>query len=161
MKVQCKKCKSTFDKKNKDVSRSPNHFCSRSCAASYNNRRRISKSNHCKCGTKIRKHSEYCRKCANKERANAIDNMTLKEASYSKNHSNKYSRIRDRAQTLYEKNKLPCQICNYSVHVEICHKRDISDWPEDTLVKVINDRSNIVFLCRNCHWEFDHHLLKL
>lgn len=37
-KVNCKHCKTTFVKKNKDIERSPNNFCSRSCAASYNNK---------------------------------------------------------------------------------------------------------------------------
>lgn len=36
--VKCLKCDSIFLKKGNDVTRSPNHFCKQSCAASYNNK---------------------------------------------------------------------------------------------------------------------------
>jgi 5-methylcytosine-specific restriction endonuclease McrA len=57
--------------------------------------------------------------------------------------------------------KQPCQKCGYSLHVEFCHIQPITAFPEETELAVINDPSNIIVLCRNCHWEFDHGLLKL
>lgn len=43
-----------------------------------------------------------------------------------------------------------------SKHIEVCHIRPIADYPPDTLLSVINDTSNLIGLCPNCHWEFDH-----
>jgi hypothetical protein len=54
-----------------------------------------------------------------------------------------------------------CKNCGYDRHVEICHIRPINSFPEDTPVAVVNDLSNLVALCPNCHWEFDHGLLVL
>jgi hypothetical protein len=57
--------------------------------------------------------------------------------------------------------KLPCQRCQYSLHVELCHIRPLADFPETTTLGEVNHPSNIAVLCPNCHWEFDHGLLKL
>ena len=51
--------------------------------------------------------------------------------------------------------KKPCFICGYDKHVELCHIKPISEFPPETLVSEVNDISNVVQLCRNCHWEFD------
>lgn len=37
-KVHCKNCEKTFEKIPAEIKRSPNHFCSKSCAAAYNNK---------------------------------------------------------------------------------------------------------------------------
>jgi hypothetical protein len=36
MKTKCKHCSKSFDKSVAEINRSPNHFCNRSCSASYN-----------------------------------------------------------------------------------------------------------------------------
>jgi hypothetical protein len=41
-------------------------------------------------------------------------------------------------------------------HVEICHRKAISEFPKDTLIIEVNNRNNVLFLCPNCHWEFDN-----
>jgi hypothetical protein len=73
------------------------------------------------------------------------------------------SQIRNIARSKYAKSGLPaiCRNCGYEKHVEICHVRAISTFPDDTPISVINDVSNLVALCPNCHWELDHGLLKL
>jgi hypothetical protein len=38
LEVQCKNCNKNFKKRLKETKYSPNHFCSRSCAATYNNK---------------------------------------------------------------------------------------------------------------------------
>jgi CRISPR/Cas system-associated protein Cas10 (large subunit of type III CRISPR-Cas system) len=40
MKVNCKNCQKEFEKLNNQVIKHPNHFCSRSCSAIYNNKGR-------------------------------------------------------------------------------------------------------------------------
>ena len=49
-----------------------------------------------------------------------------------------------------------CEQCGWKHHVEVCHIKSISDFSKDTVVSVINDRSNLKLLCPNCHWLFDH-----
>lgn len=50
----------------------------------------------------------------------------------------------------------PCLHCGYDKHVELAHIRDISSFPDDTPLSVINSESNVIPLCPNCHWEFDN-----
>jgi HNH endonuclease len=46
--------------------------------------------------------------------------------------------------------------CGYSKHVEICHIKEVKSFPDDAKIKEINDPSNLLYLCPNCHWEFDN-----
>jgi hypothetical protein len=65
------------------------------------------------------------------------------------------------ARKVYEKSGKPkvCKICGYSKAVDICHKRPVSDFPDDTPVRDINHIDNLTCLCKNHHWELDHDLL--
>jgi ferredoxin-like protein FixX len=51
--------------------------------------------------------------------------------------------------------------CGYEKHVQICHIMPVRQFPDDATLEEINDPSNLVLLCPNCHWEFDHGLLNL
>jgi len=57
--------------------------------------------------------------------------------------------------------KSPCHNCGYSHHTELCHIKSVSSFPDDSLIEEINEEANLVYLCPNCHWEFDHQLLTL
>ncbi|KKL54245.1 hypothetical protein LCGC14_2267320, partial [marine sediment metagenome] len=52
-----------------------------------------------------------------------------------------------------------CKICGYSKHVVTCHIKEISSFNKQTLIKKVNNVSNITGLCSNHHWEMDHNLL--
>jgi predicted HNH restriction endonuclease len=54
-----------------------------------------------------------------------------------------------------------CSRCGYDKHIEVCHKRSLSSFSLDTPIAVVNHLDNLVGLCPNCHWEFDHGLLQL
>lgn len=54
---------------------------------------------------------------------------------------------------------LTCMVCGYAKHVEVCHRKPVSKFSADTMLTTINDLGNLVVLCRNHHWEFDHKLL--
>lgn len=56
---------------------------------------------------------------------------------------------------------MPCSNCGYSKHIQLCHIKPIKDFSDDTLLKDVNSPDNIIQLCPNCHWEFDHGLLNL
>lgn len=75
----------------------------------------------------------------------------------------KYSAINSNARTLqkyYEKEK-SCKNCGYDKHVEVAHIKAIADFPDNSLISEINAKDNLVYLCPNCHWEFDNNLLSL
>lgn len=77
-----------------------------------------------------------------------------------KNWQSARTAIREHAHWLFPKERLKrCFICNYSHHVEICHIKSVSSFPPEALLGEINDLSNLIGLCPNCHWEFDHGLL--
>ncbi len=37
----------------------------------------------------------------------------------------------------------------------------VADFPSTATIAEVNANSNLILFCRNCHWEFDHKLLKL
>lgn len=71
--------------------------------------------------------------------------------------------IGQHARRAYERSGKPqaCAICGYDKHVEICHKKPVSDFPGTALISEINNLSNMTPLCPNHHWELDNGLLKL
>ena len=136
-------------------------FCSRSCAAKWTNvhypkKQKIRVDKSCEvCGVSIDYRSKRCVKCSS-----FLGDMTLTEAIYEKHHrSSAYALVRTRARTEAKKyNMNTCEKCGYNKHVEIAHKKDISTFEGNTLISVINSRENLMALCPNCHWEYDHNL---
>lgn len=57
--------------------------------------------------------------------------------------------------------KLPCANCGYNLHVELCHINAITSFPKTATLGEINSKTNVIQLCRNCHWEFDNNFIKL
>src|SRR2546428_438122 len=51
--------------------------------------------------------------------------------------------------------------CAYTLHIEVCHRQAIYTFPKTALLKEINRPENLIGLCPNHHWEFDHKLLTL
>lgn len=145
-------------------------YCSRSCSAKANNknpkRKKTKKCIICKC--LINKRNSYCSDCYTKithERSENLLNHTLefytnKEWLNNTHKSNFYSHIRSMCHIQHkDKKKLPCYLCGYDKHVELCHIKPISSFSANSTVKEINAEDNVIQLCRNCHWEFDHGLI--
>ena len=140
-------------------------FCSRKCAATYNNAERYpnSKQNTCvNCAIKIDPTAkQFCRNCyleeKNQKRLEHFGNLTKQDALKIYN-----SRMHHRGAICYHAKLVmrnrdyKCCCCGYSLHVEIAHIQQVMSFSNDTLVKVINDPTNMVYLCRNCHWEFEN-----
>lgn len=138
-------------------------FCSSSCAAKHNNRvyiKRVRKQSNCRsCGKPVEHRRTLCDEC----NPWIIDwsQRTIGElrrtADYQAN-----ARVRNRARTIYRNSDRPkyCERCGYDKYYEVCHIRAISDFPDDAMVTEVNDLSNLLGLCPNCHWEFDHGLLR-
>lgn len=61
----------------------------------------------------------------------------------------------------YRKSDLPkaCAVRHYCVHYEVCYIRPINSFLPTDSIGDVNKLSNLVALCPNHHWEFDHGLL--
>lgn len=157
----CKKCQSPIPKHKRY-----NQFCGLSCSSSYNNThslKRVGPDKLCKtCGIVIGK--RWCttkRYCELHRKPDTVSNRTVKEyldTYTSRTTSNRYCGIRNIARRIMQASTVErvCQACGYKKHVEVCHIKSISSFPLDTLITEINDISNLMYLCPNCHWEFDH-----
>lgn len=162
--VICKNCNVEFFKKNYEARTCNNHYCSVKCSNSVNNksRKRSRKSKYCRCGCDITYRQNLKSKiCDDCRLMKTVDNQTVEQAISNYSGTNRYRKIRDSAHNKYKKLATNCQICNYSNHVEICHIKAISTFSLDTLVKEVNAKDNIAFLCPNHHWELDHGFIEL
>ena len=77
-----------------------------------------------------------------------------KHGSYLNSHIRLFARNR-----LKHLTTCPCFNCGYDKHVELCHIQAVSSFDDSELITSVNNETNIIPLCRNCHWEFDHNLL--
>ena len=114
-----------------------------------------------KCGKKRKKTtSDICRNCYNKGRTERILNDTtpIKETFYECGRRNRYNNVRHHATRLISSLNLKedCVCCGFSKGVQICHIKPISSFDESTAMNIVNSLDNLILLCPNCHWLFDH-----
>lgn len=171
--VKCIHCKADFLKSPTECRRSKRHFCSRSCAAKENNKgvqRNRAKRRVCsECGkafVKVKGHSSryWCPECIGSHKtawealdARAKDRTIGEERRRAhlrgKHPSWAHAYVRN-LNRKWNANLLgPCQHCQYDKHSELCHLRDMAQFPDTTPLGVVNHPDNVVALCRNCHWE--------
>lgn len=133
-------------------------FCSRSCSAVNSNKTTIKRKRTLKCkkcSCLIYKGTTYCKKCWI-EKSNNSD-LEIGSIIYSKHHrSSAFALIRARARKFMMSRVKICQKCGYDKHVEVCHIKPISDFPLTSKLSEVNHIDNLMLLCPNCHWEFDH-----
>lgn len=158
--VLCKNC----DKETKN-----SKFCSRSCSASYNNRvnKRITRTNLCvDCDSlakdyrslRCEKHTaEYNASIDAKYKLSTIGeyrNMPSvkdKHPSWVNSHIRLFARSWNKDMT-----SKCCEMCGYDKHVELAHIVPVASFDDNSTLWEVNNPSNIIALCRNCHWEFDN-----
>lgn len=143
-------------------------FCSSSCAATWNNKgkqRNPPKPRECsRCGSSFFRlndnRSNLCHKCRDEKKI--VKNMTLNDcikklSVQGKHPSWKTTQVRQH-NGWYNRNlkKLPCQKCGYTSHIELAHIKLVSSFTDSAYLEEINSSDNILVLCRNHHWEFDH-----
>ena len=145
-------------------------YCSKSCAAKINNKlvpkRTIEKQNLClECNKKLSRYkgqrkTQLCLKCFNNNKIKTTFLKTKKEMTeLSYDVAHKYEKIRQHAKRYAKKNNWVmtiCEKCGYDKHTELCHRKPIYSFLETSILKEINCRENIIFLCPNCHWELDN-----
>lgn len=170
--VNCKHCHKSFDKIPSQVKKSPNHFCSNSCSASFNNVGKVKNKpvpRTCKlCKVSFFRNggsTVYCAACY--DSIPDSEDLTLGEvanglAVKGRHPSWKWAVVRNFARNWNkDKTQKPCVNCGYSKHVELAHIKAISSFPLTATLKEVNAPHNVIQLCRNCHWEFDHGLLTI
>lgn len=142
-------------------------FCSRKCSAIYNNKKfpkvKLKEVKCIKCGkilerVSYKNYSIICKEC--KDNSIFNDTATLESVIYTQHHkSSAFALIRTRARAIAKKLGLnTCFQCGYDKHVEVCHKKPISSFSKETLILEINSVDNLIILCPNCHWEYDHEI---
>jgi len=137
-------------------------FCSRSCAIRVHNqaRKREPVGRCVVCAAAIARRRKYC--WAHSP-TRAIDRTRPIETFVDNSRTrSRLNRLRTDARRVFHA-ACPscCQNCGYDKHIEVCHRRAITSFPPDTPIAVVNSLDNLVGLCPNCHWEFDHGLLQL
>ena len=159
-------------------------FCSHSCASMFHNlKRRVPArrvftmqcqmcrqslliESDCPSSARRRKYCDKCRslRFAANAAPNPLGQRTKGELfSATRSWQSARSSIRKNAYSVYAQSGKPfkCVVCQYDKHVEICHIRSVSSFANLELIATINSPDNLVALCPNHHWEFDHHLLTL
>ena len=134
-------------------------YCSRSCANRINgrlypSRKRIARS--CKhCGVALQARRSTCDGC----NPSFVDWQTVPLQALKAKALQQYAaQIRSIARVAYRKSTRPkaCAVCGYDVHYEVCHIKPINEFMPTDFVSAVNALSNLVALCPNHHWEFDH-----
>lgn len=80
-----------------------------------------------------------------------------------KNYQSYRSAIRKLSAAIYDNSGKPhkCAICGYDKHIEIAHIKAVSEFDDSATIAEINSIDNLIGLCPNHHWEYDHGILKL
>lgn len=80
-----------------------------------------------------------------------------------KNWQSARSTIRKNAKIVFAEYNLnpKCVVCGYSFHVEVAHKKAVSEYDDHITIKEINSIENLIGLCPNHHWEYDNGLITL
>ena len=121
-------------------------FCGQSCNAKYSNARRV----------RVKKPKKVP-----KTRESVLGTLTkseLRELLCS--WVSMRNAISRHAREVFKKKGI-CSICGYDKHADVCHVKAVADFDDATKIEQINDMGNLIELCPNHHWEFDHGELKL
>jgi hypothetical protein len=137
-------------------------FCSRSCAIRVHNRdRKRALAGRCVvCAASIPERRKYC--SAHSPTRPIDRNRPIETFVNNARTRSRLNRLRtDAGRVFHAAHPYRCQNCGYDKFIEVCHKRSLTSFPLDTPISVVNSLDNLVGLCPNCHWEFDHGLLQL
>lgn len=152
--------------------------CSRTCSNRLPNRKRMLPQGKCpQCGSPKSSYAKIklCKDCAHDKSMKIMKigifdwgNIklcdivpTLEKNIFSARTDYRYrhhSRIRDHSRYTYLHSDRPkcCCVCGYDKFVQVCHIKAVKNFPTDTLISTVNHIDNLVALCPNHHWEFDH-----
>ena len=115
----------------------------------------------CNCGQPKHRSSINCMECGFYERKRKAVYRTTpigKCFISGPNQPGRYVRIRDHARfcaDFYGLTGKGCFCCGFPLE-QVCHIKDISEFSPDTPICEVNAEDNLIVLCPNCHWLFDH-----
>lgn len=142
-------------------------FCSRSCAATHNNKKFPKRGDGAgttcpSCGSFKWYQSELCQNCRYQKNFEEQLERTLADAALEGNARVRWSHVRKVAQRVLEKSGRPkkCAVCGFDAVVDVCHIKPISEFSENALLKEVNSEENLTYLCPNHHALLDRGLLK-
>lgn len=146
-------------------------FCSRSCSATYTNKKYPKRKTKkvctiCKKPVKSYRHnlcdlhhSEYIQNRFDYIKELPLKDFWGKKSLENLHKSSKSAHIRLLARSNFKHLKeKPCHICGYDKHVELCYIKPISKFDDNSKIGEVNCEENLIQLCPNCHWEFDNGL---
>ncbi len=136
-------------------------YCSRSCSVRESNKKpKRKRSKQCKdCGTPILSPRTRCIDCYKKFWLISHRGIRLSDLQDKAKYQIS-AQVRNHARTVFSNthDERKCHLCGYDKHIEVCHIKSINSFPPDAPITEVNDPSNLVGLCPNCHWEFDNGL---
>lgn len=162
-KVNCKQCNEELLLPRYRIKE--NNFCSSTCSNTFNNpnpkKDRTTSCENCTI-TFIKSKDKISNTCSMLCYMELGMKNRLMNDSVKRGGANAYDTIRQNAR-LYSKYFYPlkCMLCDYDKHYEVCHVRDIKDFTGEETIYEVNNKTNLIHLCPNCHWEFDHGKLDL
>ena len=170
--IACTNCSVIVTKMNSEINHNSHNFCSRSCAATYNNKLKPKRADgkyvpvektcsNCN-STYIKDGRDGTNTCSRICWIEIGMKQRIMKNVIKRNDANKYDSIRQNAR-LYSKYFYPakCMICDYDKHYEVCHIKDLKDFTREETIYEVNNKTNLIHLCPNCHWEFDHNQLDI
>ncbi|WP_248581585.1 HNH endonuclease [Nocardioides sp. InS609-2] len=102
----------------------------------------------------------HCTHCAQRQRLSLIADTTLAELRGGLSLNQYHAKIRGWSRSVYDGPRR-CLECGYSLHVDICHVRDVSTFALYATIGEVNAPENLIALCKNHHWEFDNGFLTI
>ena len=112
--------------------------------------------------------SKYCVVCRkeyayNSRRDLDYSKTTLAELREKYSTAQYHSKIRGISRLKYRRyySDFACENCGYDLHIDICHIRGVSEFPETATLNEVNHIDNLLGLDKRCHWEFDNGYLTL
>jgi len=164
--ISCTNCDTIFQRRPRDIEKSNTgrFFCSRSCAATYNNKlnpKRIARHRICpECLNKFKGQNKYCS-------AECIPKKSKEEykSDHRNNVSNLRKRMKEKAISLMGGE---CQICKYNKCSRALHFHHINPEEKDFNIslassweKAKSELDKCVLLCANCHAEVHDGLIDI
>lgn len=140
-------------------------YCSRKCATIVNNKLNPKRTKK----APVARKPVICKSCSSPfiiKRGNVqkfcnacieSENIKISDVAYEqhgKHHKYNFVRYMSRKKglSLFKE----CSNCGYSKHIEIAHIKPVSEFRDDQKISEVNAKENLLALCPNCHWEFDH-----
>jgi hypothetical protein len=166
--TQCAQCHTVLSKRKCEIAKSNSGltFCSSSCSCAYwnliQNAPKRKPEGKCEdCLEPLTTRKKYCKSCKDKRNLSSSD-RTLEEIDnvYCSHPYMRGAIVRYHSRLTYTKSGLPkrCEICGYEKFYNVCHIAPVNSFPKTSKLSIINSLKNLVALCPNCHWEFDHNI---